>query len=127
MSKYSNLYFTINPYFKNVFNSLNTFLHEKLYSYKFKLYPYDLVTEFLSYQESDIDLFFDISEIENKWAKSKFFIWANSLDKILYFDKSVNSTISTRVCVISFTFKKVSFYISIIGFCLFFHSCLIRK
>ena len=49
------------------------------------------------------------------------------MDKVLYFDKSVNSTISTRVCVISFTFKKVSFYISIIGFSLFFHSCLIRE
>ena len=72
MSKYSIFYFTINPYFKNVFNSLNTFLHEKLYSYKFKLYPYDSVTEFLSDQESNIDLFLDISEIEKYEQKISF-------------------------------------------------------
>jgi hypothetical protein len=125
MSKYSISYFTINPYFKSVFYSLNTFLHEKLYSYKFKLYPYGSVTEFLSDQESDIDLFLDISEIELNEQKVSFLY--GLIHWIKYFDKSVNSTISTRVCVISFTFKKVSFDISIVGFCPYLHSCLIRE
>ena len=125
MSIYTISYFTINPYFKSVFYSLNTFLHEKLYSYKFKLYPYGSVTEFLSDQESDIDLFLDISEIELNEQKVSFLY--GLIHWIKYFDKSVNSTISTRVCVISFTFKKVSFDISIVGFCPYLHSCLIRE
>lgn len=125
MSKYSISYFTINPYFKSVFYSLNTFLHEKLYSYKFQLYPYGSVTEFLSDQESDIDLFLDISEIEINEQKVSFLY--GLIHWIKYFDKSVSSTISTRVCVISFTFKKVSFDISIVGFCPYLHSCLIRE
>jgi hypothetical protein len=42
-------------------------------------------------------------------------------------DNKVSSTISTRVCVITFVFCSVSFDISIVGFCPYLHSALIRE
>ena len=117
--------YSINPYLKNIFYTLDFFLHEKLYMYEFKLYPYGSITEFLSDQESDIDLFLDISLMETNQQKISFLY--GLVHWIKYFDKNVNSTISTRVCVISFKFKKISFDISIVGFCPYLHSYLIRE
>jgi len=120
ISKYS-----INENFKYVFDSLNYFLQKKLYNYNFKLYPYGSSTEFLSDKESDIDLFLDISQIESKEQKQAFLY--NLIHYIKYFDKFVNSTISTRVCVITFVYKNINFDISIVGFCPYLHSVLIRE
>ena len=120
ISKYS-----INENFKYVFDSLNYFLQKKLYNYNFKLYPYGSSTEFLSDKESDIDLFLDISQIESKEQKQTFL--HNLIHYIKYFDKFVNSTISTRVCVITFVYKNINFDISIVGYCPYLHSVLIRE
>ena len=120
ISKYS-----INENFKYVFDSLNFFLKKKLCNYNFKLYPYGSSTEFLSDKESDIDLFLDISQIESKEQKQTFL--HNLIHYIKYFDKFVNSTISTRVCVITFVYKNINFDISIVGYCPYLHSVLIRE
>ena len=120
ISKYS-----INENFKYVFDSLNYFLQKKLYNYNFKLYPYGSSTEFLSDKESDIDLFLDISQIESKEQKQTFL--HNLIHYIKYFDRFVNSTISTRVCVITFVYKNINFDISIVGYCPYLHSVLIRE
>ena len=117
--------YEINSYLKQVFFSLKTFLEKKLSKYNFKLYPYGSSTEFLSDRDSDIDLFLDISQIETKKQKLDFLY--NLIHFIKFFDKSVNSTISTRVCVITFTYKKINFDMSIVGFCPYLHSVLIRE
>ena len=117
--------YTLNANFKYVFNSLNCFLQSKLNNYKFQLYPYGSSTEFLSDKESDIDLFLDISKIESKEQKQAFL--HHLIHYIKYFDKFVNSTISTRVCVITFVYKNINFDISIVGFCPYLHSVLIRE
>ena len=114
-----------NVYLRQVFFSLKTFLEKKLSNYNFKLYPYGSSTEFLSDRDSDIDLYLDISQIETKKQKLDFLY--DLIHFIKYFDKSVNSTISTRVCVITFTYKKINFDISIVGFCPYLHSLLIRE
>ena len=117
--------YKINETFKSVFSSLNYFLHKKLFNYNFVLYPYGSATEFLSDKESDIDLFLDISKIESKEQKLSFL--HNLIHYIKYFDKFVNSTISTRVCVITFVYKNINFDMSIVGFCPYLHSVLIRE
>ena len=118
-------FYSINPYLKNVIKFLDIFFHKKFPNYKFKLYPYGSVTEFLSDKESDIDLFLDISEIEANRYKIKFLY---SLFYIIKsFDKKASLTISTRVCVISFEFRFVRFDISVVGFCPYLHSTLIRE
>ena len=117
--------YEINSYLKQVFYSLKTFLEKKLSKYNFQIYPYGSSTEFLSDRDSDIDLFLDISQIETKKQKLEFLY--NLIHFIKFFDKSVNSTISTRVCVITFNYKKINFDISIVGFCPYLHSVLIRE
>ena len=117
--------YSINPCLKNAFESLNILLHKKLNHYNFKLYPYGSVTEFLSDKESDIDLYLDISEIENNETKIHFLYLLFYIIK--NFDKKASLTISTRVCVITFEFKFVSFDISVVGFCPYLHSTLIRE
>ena len=118
--------YAINPNLKEIIKSFDNFIHIKLNNYDFKLYPYGSVTEFLSDKESDIDLFLDISTIETKEKKIHFLYQLIHLIK-QYIDKKVSSTISTRVCVITFIFCSVSFDISIVGFCPYLHSSLIRE
>ena len=120
ISKYS-----INTNFKSAFDSLNNFLHKKLYNYNFKLYPYGSSAEFLSDKESDIDLFLDISQIESSEKKQTFL--HSLIHYIKFYDKFVSSTISTRVCVITFFYQNIHFDISIVGFCPYLHSVLIRE
>ena len=117
-------FYSINSYLKSVITYLDIFLHKMLH-FNFKLYPYGSVTEFLSDKESDIDLFLDISEIEANKNKIKFL---HILFKIIRnIDKNSSLTISTRVCVISFEFNFVSIDLSIVGFCPYLHSALIRE
>jgi hypothetical protein len=118
--------YAINQKLKEIIKSFDNYIHMKLNNYEFKLYPYGSVTEFLSDKDSDIDLFLDISSIESKEKKIYF------LYQLLYLikqniDNKVSSTISTRVCVITFVFCSVSFDISIVGFCPYLHSALIRE
>ena len=117
--------YTINENLKNIFDSLDYFLKKKLFKYNFKLYPYGSSTEFLSDKDSDIDLYLDISNIETKEQKLQFLY--DLIHFIKYFDKSVNSTISTRVCVITFVYKNINFDMSIVGYCPYLHSVLIRE
>jgi len=117
--------YSINENFKNVFHSLDLYLHKKLFNYNFKLYPYGSSTEFLSDKDSDIDIFLDISQIETNEQKEKFLY--NLLHFLKKFDKHVNTTISTRVCVITFKYYSFNFDMSIVGFCPYLHSVLIRE
>ena len=117
--------YIINPYLKNVILSLNIYLHKRLENYKFVLYPYGSITEFLSDKESDIDLYLDTSEIQEDSKKIHFLYILFYVIKNL--DKKATLTISTRVCVITFQYKFISFDISVVGFCPYLHSALIRE
>ena len=117
--------YIINPYLKNVILSLNIYLHKRLENFKFILYPYGSITEFLSDKESDIDLYLDISEIQEDSKKIHFLYILFYVIKNL--DKKASLTISTRVCVITFQYKFISFDISVVGFCPYLHSALIRE
>ena len=66
-----------------------------------------------------------IINIETKEQKVQFLY--DLIHFIKYFDKSVNSTISTRVCVITFVYKNINFDMSIVGYCPYLHSVLIRE
>ena len=118
-------FYSINENLKNAFYSLDLYLHKKLFNYNFKLYPYGSSTEFLSDKDSDIDLFLDTSQIETNEQKIKFLY--NLIHYLKKFDKHVNSTISTRVCVITFKYYSINFDMSIVGFCPYLHSLLIRE
>ena len=118
--------YTINPNLKEIIKSFDNYIHMKLNNYEFQLYPYGSVTEFLSDKDSDIDLFLDISSIKTKEKKIYFLYQLLYLIK-QHIDNRVCSTISTRVCIITFIFCSVSFDISIVGFCPYLHSALIRE
>ena len=76
-------------------------------------------------RESDIDLFLDLSEIETK--EKKIYFLYQLMHYIKTFDRNAFSTISTRVCVITFRYMEVNFDISVVGFCPYLHSILIRE
>ena len=65
------------------------------------------------------------NSFRNKNQKLKFS--GNLNHDIKNFYHNMGSTISTRVCVISFVYQKVNFHMSIIGFCPYLHIELIRE
>ena len=124
--------YTINEDQKKVFQDLLYQINCKIswkYKGKFQLYPYGSVTQFLGGQSSDIDIYLDINNIGNKDDKIDFFSDLEKLIKKISYG-NVNTIISTRLCVIKFKYRTdysiTDFDISLMGFCPYLHSVLLR-
>ena len=120
--------YNINEQQKKVYEDLLYIIErniDKKYEGKFKLYPYGSVTQFLGGQSSDIDIYLDINNIGNNNDKIQFFL---NLKDIIYnnIDRSVRNIISTRLCLIKFKYYTTDFDISLMGFCPYLHSVLLR-
>ena len=124
--------YTINEEQKKVFEDLLYLINYNInpnYKGKFQLYPYGSVTQFLGGQSSDIDIYLDIKNIGNKDEKIQFFL---DLEKLIrnISCSFVNTIISTRLCVIKFKYRTYNsitdFDISLMGFCPYLHSVLLR-
>ena len=96
------------------------------YSKKFNLYPYGSITELLNDDESDLDIYLDISILKSPFQKIDFLYKVNTFlhDNI---DKGASLIISFRILVFKFEYKNVNCDLSVIGFCPYLHSNLIRK
>ena len=126
-------HYTINEEQKQVFYSLYNYIRNNInpyYKQKFNLYPYGSITQFLGGKNSDIDIYLDIRQIKDKKEKISFLY---SLRDTIYklIKKYPRIIISTRLCVIKFNYseydeKKTDFDISLMGFCPFIHSTLLR-
>ena len=123
--------YSIEKYKKYVFNSLQNLLAENLekkYINRYNLYPFGSITEFLSGENSDMDIYLDCSE-QNVNERISFINNVRSI--LLSIDNKINHqyfpTISTRICVMSFTYKNTSIDLSIMGFCPYIHSLLVRE
>ena len=123
--------FFIPSQIKDIYEDFVTELKYNFYKYDYKLYPYGSVTEFLSSKTSDLDIYLDINNII--WEEKLTF-----LSKLLKFLENkcekVKTIISTRICVISFTYKfrkdnkkVLKMDLNLSGFCPYLHSCLIRS
>ena len=119
--------------YKHIYNIFLKKLDEQIYKkyenkYKnsFKLLPIGSLTEFLSLDESDIDLYLYI-ENENKKVE----IIEVIFESLKAFCKSVKKIISQRLCVLEIEFviknKEESIDLSILGFSPYIHSLLFRK
>ena len=125
--------YSINEEQKLIFNKLLTKINQNIndiYKGKFNLYPVGSTTEFLNSNISDIDLYLDINQIEDENQKIAFIYHLKDiLSKII--NKSINTYISRRLCIISFQYtnsngNETEFDISIAGFRSYFHSILFR-
>ena len=125
--------YTINESQKEVFDDLlyniNYYI-DRQFKEKFRLYPYGSVTQFLGGKTSDIDIYLDINNIKNKDDKIRFFYNLQSVIKQIVHNSYVNVIISARLCVIKFKYiynnSKTAFDISLMGFCPYLHSVLLR-
>ena len=125
--------YTINEEQKNVFKDLLSDINYKIcskYKGKFQFYPYGSVTQFLGGKSSDIDIYLDIKDIKENKEKIYFFSELEQLIRKIGVNKSVNTIISTRLCVIKFKYRAESsttdFDISLMGFCPYLHSLILR-
>ena len=127
--------YSINEIQKRVFNSLleeiNNLIDVK-YKGKFQLYPYGSITQFLGGKNSDIDLYLNINGLKKDEEKIDFLYKLKDLiNKITH--NNANVVISTRLCIITFKYKDIDydnfidFDISIMGFCPYLHSILLRR
>ena len=125
--------FSINEEQKLISNSIINNINKNInpiYLGKFKLYPIGSAAEFLNVDNSDIDLYLDISQIKEDKEKISFvYHLKDILSKII--NEPINVYISRRICVIFFKYinsngNATSFDISITGFLSYFHSVLFR-
>ena len=128
--------FFINQVHKKVFDSLLKAIKskiEKKFQNSFNLYPYGSVTQFLGNINSDIDLYLYINnDIKTKEEKITFLeTLTRAISNII--GRYPKIVISTRLCVIKFKYKMknermnfIDFDISIMGFCPYLHSILLR-
>ena len=119
--------------YKHIFDTFQKKLNEQInkdyknkYKNSFKLYPMGSLTEFLSSDESDIDLYLYI-ENENKRVQ----IIEAIFESLKAFCKSVKKIISQRLCVLEIKFvvknKEESIDLSILGFPPYINSSLFRE
>lgn len=122
--------YVINDAQKEVFNSLikdiNDNINPKLLN-KFGLYPYGSVTQFLGGQTSDIDVYLYVKDNNDKVFILK--ALCSAIRKII--KKNPFTVISRRLCVIKFKYQRqdyqeTDFDISLMGFCPYIHSVLLR-
>ena len=128
--------YSINEAQKNVFDSLLNKINEKInpkYKNKFELFPYGSITQFLGGNSSDIDIYLHIKNDKIKEDREKInLIYAleKTIENIIKYSPKV--VISKRLCLISFKYvthkdsKKTDFDISLMGFCPYIHSTLLR-
>ena len=123
--------FAINDTQRKVFDSLIKDIKENIYPNnifdKFGLYPYGSITQFLGGQKSDIDIYLYIKD--NNYKVSILKKLCSAINKII--KKSPHTVISRRLCVIKFKYQsqdypETDFDISLMGFCPYLHSVLLR-
>ena len=115
--------------FDSLLENINKNINKK-YDKKFNLYPYGSITQFLGGNDSDIDIYLDIRKIQRDDDRINFlYNLRDTIKKITNSD--VKLVISTRLCVINFKYSSsginYDFDISLMGFCPYFHSVLIRS
>lgn len=123
--------YPLNQAKKQVFDSLKINIKRKVgkdYYELFELYPYGSVTEFLGNRESDIDIYLHIKKEDNKSSTKLKILYSIQSAIAALIGKNPEVIISTRLCVIKFKYgsNSTDFDISLMGFCPYLHSILIR-
>ena len=124
--------YSINDEQKLTFNSLLNKINQNInniFKGKFNLYPVGSTTEFLASNNSDLDLYLDISQIKKNDKIAFIFHLKDIISKIINQDPDIY--ISRRLCVIlfkctCFNGKETYFDISVLGIRSYFHSILFR-
>ena len=121
--------FLINEEQKDTFESLLINIKLKIakkYKNLFNLYPYGSLTEFLGSKSSDLDLYLHFNTEDEKVKINILYSLCDAIKTIK--GANLNQVISTRLCLIKFKYqnRNTDFDISIMGFCPYLHSILLR-
>jgi hypothetical protein len=112
--------------YAEIFHSFSSELYSHVdieYRDKVKLFPFGSLTEFLSTEESDLDIYLFI-ETNDKEEKVK--IINHIYSKCFIFCKNVKKVIS-RICLIELKYKGNEIDLSIKGFPPYLHSLLLKE
>lgn len=114
--------FSIDSKLQKKFNNFYSLIKSNFMTEDFSFYPFGSITQFLSNESSDLDIYIDLSRIKDK---------VNFLTKLEQYinnniDHNSKTTISTRICVISLTFENLKIDLSYLGFCPYLHSNILR-
>ena len=112
--------------FNNFVNDLNkemTKTYKEKYNKKYKLYPMGSLTEYLSVNNSDLDLYLYIKKNSQRHEILEAIykcvnVFCQKVEKII---------ISQRICVINLIYDKTEIDLSILGFSPYIHSLLFRE
>ena len=114
----------INENVKTIFIKFSNNLRKQFSKYKFNLYPYGSITEFLSSKKSDLDIYLEIKDLKNRPKNSIDFL------KELYTylsDKYKSKLIlSKRICLFKLNYKELDIDLSVLGFSPYLHSSIFR-
>ena len=113
--------FIIDVHLKQIYEEIRDVICVEVNSYFNRdcitLYPFGSVTQFLSGKGADIDIYMDIvSKNKNNYERVEVL-------KILFsivqtcFDKHAEKIVSTRLCLFTFTYKKVKIDLNYFGVC----------
>ena len=128
MSRYNKItqYCTKDKYkkiFNDFSNKLNSFIENK-YKNKYLLFPFGSITQFLSDNNSDLDIYLFIKE--NSFIE-KIKMLEHIFEKCHIIGEDVKKVISYRICLISLKYKGYNIDLSITGFCPYIHSLLFKQ
>ena len=93
--------------------------------YKFNLYPYGSITEFLSSKKSDLDIYLEIKDLKNRPKNSIDFL----KELYTYLSEKYKSKliISKRICLFKLNYKELDIDLSVLGFSPYLHSSIFRS
>ena len=132
--------YRINKTMKDVFNDLKIYLNKNL-SKSFKYYkdyeinyiPFGSVTQFLSGENGDIDLFLVIKRISHEKIdndilnKNKTELLQNLYSILKRLDKDISFHQTNRLCLFSITFREIKIDINVYGVCSYYGEILLRE
>ena len=115
---YKNIYSN----FVSELNKVMNYKYKRKYNNSYKLYPMGSLTEFLSVNDSDLDIYLYLEDKEKKYE-----IVEAIFDCVGSFCNNVEKIVSQRLCLINLIYKNTSIDLSVLGYPPYIHSLLFRE
>lgn len=133
--------YRVNKNMRNTFNilknTLNAELKEFQEEFEIEFIPFGSITQLLSGENGDIDLFLKIIPIKSRYRKytqdneiiirKKTLILQKIKAKLTSIDKDITCHQTNRLCLFTITLNKIKIDINVYGICSFFGEILLRE
>ena len=133
--------YRVNKNMRNTFNILKNTLNNDLISFRdyfeIEFIPFGSVTQLLSGENGDIDLFLKITPIKSKYKKftqdnemiiiKKTHLLQKLKQSLAYIDNNIIFHQTNRLCLFTIELNKIKIDINVYGICSFFGEILLRE